>query len=273
MTLPPPVPPAAGWFPDPWALGHLRYWDGRDWTPYVHTAAPGEHQVVFPLRVGLIGLLVLLGGFIASLAISVVLYLLGAGDVLLLVGSVVGLYGTLLWYCRAVSRRYGTDDLGHDLGLQFRWIDLAIGLGCWFAAVVTQIVVSLVLQALGLPLGSNTEDITDSTTDPMLFVALAVTAILVAPVVEELFFRGLLLRSFKSRLVPWLAGVVQGLIFGAIHVQVGLGVANLTLISALAGVGIVFGFFADRVGRLGPVIVAHGILNTIAVLVAWAAAS
>jgi hypothetical protein len=31
-----PLPPA-GWHPDPWGVAPLRYWDGGQWTGYVHT--------------------------------------------------------------------------------------------------------------------------------------------------------------------------------------------------------------------------------------------
>jgi membrane protease YdiL (CAAX protease family) len=69
----------------------------------------------------------------------------------------------------------------------------------------------------------------------------------------------------NSRLRPWPAILVQGACFGAIHVQLGVGLENLTVIAALTAVGIVFGFVADQVGRIGPAIVGHAIFNAVAV--------
>ncbi len=96
-------------------------------------------------------------------------------------------------------------------------------------------------------------------------MVLALLAVVVAPIVEELLFRGLVLRSLRSRLGPWPAILVQGALFGAIHVQLGVGIENLTVIAALTAVGIVFGFVADHVGRIGPAIVGHAIFNGVAV--------
>ena len=81
VTMPPPTRPAAGWFPDPWGAATVRYWDGQHWTPYVaeagaHRASEAPHVPEIPLRSGLLGLAVLLGGFAASLVVSVVLFAL-----------------------------------------------------------------------------------------------------------------------------------------------------------------------------------------------------
>ena len=272
MTLPPPSRPAAGWFPDPWGSGAVRYWDGEGWTPYV--AKPKGAQPLaepeIPLRAGMVGLAVLLGSLVVSIVVSILLYALRLPDVIVFLGGAAGLYGVLVWWCRRVSRREGTGSLAGDFGLRFQWIDVALGLGTWFAATIAQVAVSIFLRALGLPLGSNTDTVRESTDKVVLFAAVALVAVVVAPIVEELFFRGLLLRSLRSRFTPGLAVLAQALVFGSIHVQVGLGRANITLILALATVGAVFGVVADRVGRLGPAIVGHACFNFMAVLVVLA---
>ena len=96
----------------------------------------------------------------------------------------------------------------------------------------------VVLQLVGLPVGTNTDAISDARDTPATLVVMALLAVVVAPVVEELLFRGLLLRSLRSRLRPWPAILVQGACFGAIHVQLGVGLENLTVIAALTAVGI-----------------------------------
>ena len=278
MELPPPSRPAAGWFPDPWRAATVRYWDGERWTAYVatpeaHAAAAPSRRPEIPLRSGLLGLAVLIGAFAASLVVSVVLLALGLPDAVVFLGGATSLYGVLVWWCRLVSRRHGTGRLRDDFGLRFRWIDLALGLGTWFAATFAEVIVSVVLQAIGLPLGSNTDTVKDSTDQASLFLAVALVAVVFAPIVEELFFRGLLLRSLRSRLDAPLAVATQALIFGSIHLQVGLGLANVTLVLALATVGAVFGIVAERVGRLGPSIVGHACFNLVAVVAAYATRS
>jgi hypothetical protein len=85
-------------------------------------------------------------------------------------------------------------------------------------------------------------------------------------VVEELFFRGLLLRGLLGRLAPlgnrWgpsLAIVLTGLVFGLVHFE------RLQFLG-LAGFGMVLAYLAYRTGRLGPSIVAHIAFNSTTVV-------
>lgn len=84
-----------------------------------------------------------------------------------------------------------------------------------------------------------------------------------APLAEELFFRGLWLRSSIRRLGTAGGLVLTSVVFAATHTQ--------TLqFPALVGAGAVFGYLAIRTGRLGPSVAAHMAFNaTSAVSLLW----
>ena len=82
-----------------------------------------------------------------------------------------------------------------------------------------------------------------------------------APIIEELVFRGLVLRGFLSRMGPTSAILLQGVLFGVAHVDPVRGVGNVGLALVLSGVGIAFGTSAYLTRRLGPTVIAHAIFN------------
>ncbi len=87
-----------------------------------------------------------------------------------------------------------------------------------------------------------------------------------APFFEELFFRGLLLRSL-ARLFgnlggwvgPALAMIITGVLFGLAHAE------SLQLLG-LALFGIALSFVSYRTGRLGMNMVAHASFNLVALV-------
>jgi hypothetical protein len=86
----------------------------------------------------------------------------------------------------------------------------------------------------------------------------------VAPLGEELVFRGLLFPWLRSRLGAVAAAVLSGLIFATLH-----GVP--ILIPALTAIGAALAWLYHRCGSLWPVIVAHGAFNAIMVIALYAA--
>jgi uncharacterized protein len=120
---------------------------------------------------------------------------------------------------------------------------------------------------VGLPPGSNTEGIGDGS-DAAGIVAIYLLAVVAAPVVEEMFFRGLVLRSLRSRLGVPLALLAQGAAFGVAHASVTLGWANLSLVVALAAAGTLYGLVAWHTRRTGATMIAHALQNLAAVTLA-----
>jgi membrane protease YdiL (CAAX protease family) len=170
-------------------------------------------------------------------------------------------YGPSVWWCRFASRRWGTDDLGADIGLRPRWSDLGWGPVVWLGALGAQIAAGSVVVALDLPISNNTDPIREVAADRVYVVALVIAAVVAAPIVEEMVFRGVVLRGLSSRLPIALAILLQGVLFGAAHIDPVRGAGNIGLVSVLSGVGIAFGIAAHLLRRIGPTIVAHALFN------------
>ncbi|MDH3754981.1 MAG: CPBP family intramembrane metalloprotease [Acidimicrobiia bacterium] len=102
--------------------------------------------------------------------------------------------------------------------------------------------------------------LTDRADSRLGVVLLVLTVVVGAPIVEELFFRGLVLRTFERHMHPLPAIVLAAVLFGAVHLQ-------LLQFPALMLFGFVAGVMAHRFGRLGPSIWAHVGFNLVTVLV------
>ena len=82
---------------------------------------------------------------------------------------------------------------------------------------------------------------------------------LLAPLFEELFFRGVALRSITRRFNANIGIVATGLIFGAAHFQ---GIQT----PALVAFGWLLAWRATKTGRLGETILTHATFNGITLL-------
>ncbi len=163
-----------------------------------------------------------------------------------------------------ITNRKG-NGLVTDLGFQVRWGDLWRG-GIIGALLQWPILVILYWPILEL-MGKSSSDLAEPARalgDRADGLSGAVLLILIvgvmAPIFEELFFRGLMQRAFlKRRFPPWAAIGVTALVFGASHGQ-------WLQLPALVLAGAVFGWLAYRSGRLGPAIAAHVTFNMVTVL-------
>jgi membrane protease YdiL (CAAX protease family) len=100
--------------------------------------------------------------------------------------------------------------------------------------------------------------------DPNLLIAISAVLVIavLAPVTEELFFRGFAFAGLRSRWSLWPAALVVGLIFGIVHAPTGL-----TAVVPLAGLGVALCWLYDRTGSLWPCVAAHVLNNSLALLV------
>ena len=78
---------------------------------------------------------------------------------------------------------------------------------------------------------------------------------------EELLFRGYILRNFERSMLPWLAIIASGLIFGLFHIR-------LTQFIPLALLGIIMAWMTIETRSIWPAVVAHLVNNAGSVLAA-----
>ena len=260
----------AAWYPDPWYPGALRWWDGRSWTG--HAAYPEEAEAQEPFRTlpqiaAWWGLAVTAAALIGARAVLEVLGRFDWPIVLYAVLAALLGYGPMALYCWYACRRWGTGSLRRDVGFRARWSDLGWGPLVWLTAWAGGIAAAIVVFAIRLPIKSNTDSIDNYAGDRGVLIAFLIVAVLAAPVVEEMVFRGVVMRGFASIAPPWLAIAGQAVCFGAAHADPIRGWGNIGLLLVLSAVGAVFGGAAYLLRRIGPTIVAHALYNAVVMVI------
>ncbi|MEY2432330.1 MAG: protease family protein [Acidimicrobiaceae bacterium] len=172
----------------------------------------------------------------------------------------VPFYGGMLAVPLFASRRKGSGPVA-DFGLRMQWADAPKGL-------LIGIVAQFAANALYLPVLWWTSISTDDISKPARqltdkahgagVVLLILVVVVAAPIVEEIFFRGLVLRSIERRMGTRWAIVTSSALFGAAHFEA-------LQFPALFLFGLVAATLATRTSRLGPGIWAHVAFNLVAV--------
>ena len=84
--------------------------------------------------------------------------------------------------------------------------------------------------------------------------AAIITIVVIGPVMEELLFRGIILRGFLARYKPVTAIIVSSLLFGLLHLNPYQFVAAMIL-------GVIFAWLVLRTGSLWPSVFGHVLYN------------
>jgi membrane protease YdiL (CAAX protease family) len=226
------------------------------------------------LRVGLPRRSVVLpaAGIVAALVLAVAGSLLAAvvapkSQLAAAVLSQAGLWTGFLVPVAAASRRYGTGNLWRDFGVRSQGTDVWRGLGFSVLGRVAGLFVVIPLIDLNHKFsGSDLRPILGARGDPLLYAVMIFIAVIGAPVVEELFFRGLLLRSLVPLTGAAAAIGVQAVVFASLHLRPSYGLGNASVFAAIVVMGIVQGIIAERYRRLGPAMFSHAFFNCAAVL-------
>lgn len=175
----------------------------------------------------------------------------------------VGLWTGMLGTVVIAKARQPAGTLRSEFGWGFRWLDVPLGVA---AGIVSQIVL---LPLIYLPwmlsdpdfnkrLKEPAEDLT-GVADGAGFWVLALFIAIGAPIVEELFYRGLVQHALVRRLRPPVGVALASLLFGLAH-------QRLITLPGLTAFAVVLGVLTHKTKRLGPAIVAHMAFNAVTVI-------
>lgn len=209
-------------------------------------AVPASLAAGFLVLVLLPGLPGLVGTGVAMLALTALAVLLArpAAEQSGGVGRALGLGPPVL------------SDVGRVLG----WSALLL--------VVQVVTVTLLVQLVPAFRGASPDNVAFVRDEPRASVVLlAVLAVVVAPVVEELLFRGVVLRGLMLRVGFWPAAITSSALFGVFHAQGSP--AEASLLAVATGVfGLGLCVLVRRTGRLAPAIGVHAVRNALALVAA-----
>ncbi len=170
-------------------------------------------------------------------------------------------FAAMLAGIRLVSRRKGSGDMKRDFRLRYQsgdWVALLYGVGLLLAA---GLILSFVFEALGIDPGTQqvVEAAEGAERLPEKLIITVVIAVL-APVAEEILFRGMLFDALLARTSVKRTVWISGVVFGLVHL---IDPAALPLVPALIGLGVILGYARQRTDSLSRPILMHIGFNSV----------
>ena len=169
----------------------------------------------------------------------------------------------------------GTRSLARDIGLRITFLDVFLGVGAGLlaraVAGIIEIAATGSMVGLGVTFGETVYD------GWWLFGTILAPVIL-APLIEELFFRGLLQRAvlgtssarMSERLAMALSIVISAGLFALLHLTQAANLTGALVLGLSAFVsGLAAALIAGLTGRIGGAIVAHAVFNGALVLTSF----
>jgi membrane protease YdiL (CAAX protease family) len=177
---------------------------------------------------------------------------------------VVAMFITLLFYIRTEGRGALTASVKNPMSKSSRLTDFGLGMLIWFVAfpwvgVMSQIC-DFILESLfnfksyeQVAVKYLKENLESA---PQMLIAL-ISIVVIAPIVEELLFRGTLQQYLKKYLPVRASIALTALIFACFHFSASQGLGNLSLIPSLFTFACFLGYTYERQGSIFPSIGLH----------------
>jgi len=178
---------------------------------------------------------------------------------LVVASQVVGLLAVLLLLSR---RAFPVRSLIGPIRPLRRFLGLGTGLGV-LAIIGSTIIVSVLVALSGSDASPDQVLTGDIAQTPSQLLLAVLAAVVLAPVAEELLFRGLLHRALRVRLRIVPATAISSLLFAVVHVDVVM--SQPIALVGLTLVGVVLAIAYERTGSLLVPILIHAVHNAITI--------
>jgi len=210
--------------------------------------------------------------FFAGLVGSIIALAIGqfanGGDELsgvpLLAASSLGQAAAQLGMLAYMSRMRGTASWDLDFGLRFRpsdWLGLLYGMGLQIAVILlVQLPIAELLDLEDPPV-QDVAEIADDAASWLARIAIVVVVVILAPLTEELLYRGMLLSRLRRGLSPHVSVAIAAAVFAGIHL---VDPDTAFIVPGLFVIGLVLGYQALYTGRIGLAIMTHAGVNLLA---------
>lgn len=116
----------------------------------------------------------------------------------------------------------------------------------------------------------STPDQVPANLPPFGVVVTILYAIVIAPIHEEFFFRGILFRSLRDRYGFGVGATSSGVAFGLVHYLPAPFVDSLLLMSVMVFTGFALAYLYERRGNIVASMIAHATFNTIGLILIYA---
>lgn len=282
----PLTPP--GWYPDPGGRDALRWFDGSVWTGHLATrrtpAVPGSSHLNADFALDRAVADDLDSGVRWGLGQAIWAYaVVFIASVPLGILQVAGVSTTALTLPGEMSLGVGAWLVGRRVARER---------GGWFAAfglsapersdlkpaatfVLLQLLARIVVGAALVAAFSSLRD-QKVTNIPVthgyaaaVVVQLVIGVVIVAPIVEETQFRGIILRAAMRKWNFGISAAINAVAFGSLHALEGTsGLSALTLGVMMTVFGYLQCVVVRRTGRLAPAMIVHGVANGLALALA-----
>ncbi len=176
--------------------------------------------------------------------------------------SVIVIFGTMLllvpaWYFAVYKYKASWSILGLR---KFRPAAVGMGCGLMLLSLLFNMMYAAFLAVFNLQIQPDMDVMFNSTAFP---VALLTGGVVVAPFVEEVFFRGFVFAGLRNKWDWKTAALVSAALFAMAHVLP-------TSILPIMILGLIFAFLYQVSGSIWPAILMHMLTNTVALSAAYA---